>query len=211
VVRVETLDGVLLQVVRESPQHAAVLTSHGGLPATLPWPSAADEPVRPPDGLVAERAPGFSYDAPMYQDYRWVAMLDPVELADGLDHDSGEQAWPALLVDDLAEVEHAGRPAWEALVRPTQAYEPRCGCCPLLRTRAIDLLEYRDHPEHVLPVYPEGYRVRLDVGTGVCVSTEEIGGLTPGAGHDLRIEAVDEPMSDDLFQEPRRSWFRRRQ
>ena len=35
----------------------------------------------------------------MYQDYRWVAMLDPVELADGLDHDSGERAWPALVVD----------------------------------------------------------------------------------------------------------------
>jgi hypothetical protein len=147
----------------------------------------------------------------MYQDYRWVAMLDPVELADGLDHDSGERAGPALVVDALSEVEHAGRPAWEAVVRTTAAYEPRCGCCPLLRTRAIDLLEYRDHPEHVLPIYPDAYRVRLDVATGVCLSTEEIGGLTPGAGHDLRIEAVDEPMPDDLFGAPRRSWFRRRQ
>ena len=44
--------------------------------------------------------------------------------------------------------------------------------------------------------------MRLDVGTGVCVLTEEVGGLTPGAGHDLRIEAVDEPMDDDLFVEP---------
>ena len=96
-------------------------------------------------------------------------------------------------------------------MRTTAAYEPRCGCCPLLRTRAIDLLEYRDYPELVLPVYPDAYLVRLDVGTGVCVFTEEIGGMTPGAGHDLRIEAVDEPMADDLFVEPRRSWFRRRQ
>jgi hypothetical protein len=27
-------------------------------------------------------------------------------------------------------------------------------------------------------------------------------------GHDLRIEAVDEPMGDDLFVEPRRGLFR---
>jgi len=50
----------------------------------------------------------------------------------------------------------------------------------------------------------------LDVGTGVCVSTADIGGLTPGHGHDLTIEAVDEPMDDDLFARPRRGLFRRR-
>jgi hypothetical protein len=169
-----------------------------------------DEPVRRPDGLIAARERGFSYDAPMYQDYRWVAMLDPVELADGRDHDTGEPAWPALVVDDLTEVEHAGRPAWEAVVRTTPVYEPRCGCCPLLRTREIDLLEFADLPEYVLAQYPDAYRVRLDVGTGICVCTEEIGGLTPGRGHDLRIEAVDEPMDDDLFAAPRRGLFRRR-
>jgi hypothetical protein len=43
----------------------------------------------------------------------------------------------------------------------------------------------------------------------VCVSTEELGGPTPGRGHDLRIEAVDEPMGDDLFGRPRRGLFRR--
>jgi hypothetical protein len=50
--------------------------------------------------------------------------------------------------------------------------------------------------------------VRLDVETGVCVLTEEIGGPTPGKGHDLRIEAVDEPMDDGLFVQARRSSFR---
>jgi hypothetical protein len=206
VVRVETTDGELLQIVREPPPQVAVLTASGRGPGT--WPSGA-EPVRRPDGLIAARQPGFSYDAPMYQDYRWVAMLDPVELADGRDHDTGEPTWPALVVDDLTEVEHAGRPAWEAVVRTTPVYEPRCGCCPLLRTREIDLLEFADYPEYVLARYPDGYRVRLDVGTGVCVFTEEIGGLTPGRGHDLRIEAVDEPMDDDLFVPPRRGLFRR--
>ncbi len=63
----------------------------------------------------------------------------------------------------------------------------------------------------MLPAYPDAYRVRLDVGTVVRVFTEEIGGLTPGAGHDLRIEAVDEPMDYDLFVVPRRRWFRRGQ
>jgi hypothetical protein len=200
VVRVETLDGELLQIVREPPQQVG---------ASLPWPSTADEPVRRPDGLIAERAPGFLFDAPMFEDYRWVAMLDPVELADGRDHDSGDPAWPALVVDAVAEVEHAGRPAWEAVVRTTPAYEPRCGCCPLLRSREIDLLEFADYPEYILSAYPDAYRVRLDVGTGVCVSTEELGGLTPGAGHDLRIEAVDEPMAENLFVRPRRGLFRR--
>ena len=137
----------------------------------------------------------------MFQDYRWVAMLDPVELADGIDRDTEPTVAP-LVVEAVTEVEHAGRPAWEAVVATTPAYEPRCGCCPLLRTRDIDLLEYRDYPEYLLPVYPEAYRVRLDVGTGVCVFTDEIGGPTPGGGHDLRIEAVDEPMDDGLFEEP---------
>jgi len=204
VLRVESADGKLLQVVREPPQQIGVLTSGGGYAVGRPWPLPAEAPVLRSDGLVAERPAGLSYDAPMFKDYRWVAMLDPVELADGRDKESGAPDGPALAVDDLGEVEHAGRPAWEAVVRTTAAYEPRCGCCPLLRCREIDLLEFADYPELVLPVYPVAYRVRLDVGTGVCVFTEEIGGLTPGAGHDLRIEAVDEPMPDDLFVPPRR-------
>jgi len=175
VLRVEALDGALLQIVREPP----------GVRRAVP--------ILRPDGLVASRpAPWASgTDAPMHQDYHWVAMLDPAELAD-------------VGVGSLNEVEHGGRSAWEAVVSPTLSYEPRCGCCPLLRTRRIDLLEYADSPEHVLPAYPGAYRVRLDVETGVCVLTEEIGGPIPGKGHDLRIEAVDEPMDDGLFVRPSR-------
>lgn len=208
--RVETLHGELLQIVREAPRYAGVPLFETGSPAPPPSSLSPDEPVRRADGLIAERDAGSFHDAPMYQDYRWIAMLDPVELADGRDDDTGEPASPSLVVDDVTAVEHAGRPAWEAVVRPTPYYEPRCGCCPLLRTRAIDLLEFADWPDYVLPVYPDAYRVRLDVGTGVCVATEEIGGLTPGRGHDLRIEAVDEPMDDALFAQPRRGLFRRR-
>jgi hypothetical protein len=177
VLRVEGLDGGLLQIVREPPDVRRAV------------------PVLRPDGLVASRpAPWASgTDAPMHQDYHWVAMLDPAELAD---------------VDVQSEVAHHGRSAWEAVVSATPSYEPRCGCCPLLRTRRIDLLEYAGSPERVLPAYPDAFRVRLDVGTGICVLTEEIGGPTPGKGHDLCIEAADEPMADDLFVQPRRSSFR---
>jgi hypothetical protein len=211
--RVETLGGELLQVVREAGPTVSDLLTVGGGTALAPPPEDLT-PVFRTDGLVDER-PGdrWSFDAPMYQNYRWVAMLDPLELADGIDRES-DATVPALVVASVTEVEHAGRPAWEAIVRTTEAYEPRCGCCPLLRTRAIDLLEYRDYPDHVLSAYPDAYRVRLDVGTGVCVSTADIGGLTPGHGHDLSIEAVDEPMDDALFappRPPRRGVFRRRQ
>jgi hypothetical protein len=208
--RVETVDGALLQTGREPRRRIAVLAPDGGrtVEVARPGDAAAPEPRRRADGLVASRPEdGISFDDPMYQDYHWVAMLDPAELADpSRDAAPGESP---LVLDAVAEVEHGGRPAWEAVVRATAAYEPRCGCCPLLRTHRIDLLEYADHPEHVLPVYPEAYRVRLDERTGVCVLTEAIGGQRPGTGHDLRIEAVDEPMADDLFVEPRRGLFRR--
>jgi hypothetical protein len=189
--RVEALDGSLLQVVRDIPDRPRAV------------------PVLRPDGLVASRpAPWASgTDAPMHRDYHWVAMLDPAELADGLDPDTGLPV-PGLEVESVSEVRHGGRPAWEALVATTPAYEPRCGCCPLLRCRAVDQVEYGGDPQHVLSAYPDAYLVRLDVGTGVCVRTEEIGGLSPGKGHDLRIEAVDEPMEDALFSRPGRRPFR---
>jgi hypothetical protein len=208
--RVETLDGELLQVVRQSPQRVSVLTSDGGVPRELPWWTAGPSPELRPDGLVATRpdrlAWDFSLDAPMFQDYRWIAMLDPAELADGRDPES-EAVTRAVAVDTVTEVDHGGRPAWEAIVRTTPSYEPRCSCCPLLHSRESDLLEYG--PEGVQEDYPRGYRVRLDVGTGVCVLTEELGGTPRGiAGHDLRIEAVDEPMPDGLFR-PRSSQLSR--
>lgn len=207
--RVETLNGDLLQVVRESPPQVGVLTSSGrSYTATLPWWTAPEvpRPVLRADGLVAARPDRFaaeaSYDAPMYRDYFWVAMLDPVELADGHSPDA-DAVLPGTEIDSVVEVEHAGRPAWEAIVRPTPAYEPRCTCCSLLRSREVDLAEAESGAgdKIILTEYPECYRVRLDVGTGVCVLTEPIG-TDSVAGHDVRIEAVDEPMADELFRSP---------
>jgi hypothetical protein len=183
--RVETVEGRLLRIVRD------------------PRPSRPPDPVLRADGLVAVRPvdPGrFEvYDSPFYENYAWTAMLDPVELADGRDHEAGVRV-PGVAVEAVTEVVHAGRPAWEAVVRTLPGYDPRCSCCALLWSRESDLLEYG--PDGLRDSYPEAYRVRLDVGTGVCVLTEELDGSPRGRGHDLRIEAVDEPMPDSLFSGP---------
>ncbi|MGY1769646.1 hypothetical protein [Blastococcus sp. SYSU D00813] len=207
--RVETPDGALVQVVRDEPRRMGLLTDDGSS-ATVELLRAADvpSPRRRSDGLVAERpsSQGVSYDDPMYRDYRWVAALDPVELADGLEPGTGDRAGVALRVEGVAEVVHGGRPAWEAVVVTTDRYEPRCGCCSLLRDARIDRDEWGDWAErfgHL--VYPTATRVRLDVGTGVCVSTEDLDGTHTGEGLEVLIEAVDEPMDDALFVEPRRS------
>jgi hypothetical protein len=61
------------------------------------------------DGLVAVRPDGLSYDAPMHEGHDWVAMLDPVELADGRDPDAGAPTGsPALQVHSVTEVESLG-------------------------------------------------------------------------------------------------------
>ena len=120
--RVETLDGELVQVVRERGTQVGLLGPGGGRTVTLPWPADGPAPVARPDGLVAVRPDGLSYDAPMYQSYDWVAMLDPVELAGGRDPGAGTSAGaPGLEVDVVTEVEHSGRPVWEAYVRMTPA------------------------------------------------------------------------------------------
>jgi hypothetical protein len=175
------------------------------------WSEPVRAWLRRPDLLRVEDAAGRLLDVvrevgadhdPMWQDYRWVAELQPRELADGLDPGTREPARGAALeVDGLREVEHAGRPAWEALVSPTDRYEPRCGCCPLLRSRRIDDLEWGSVDDAV--EYPTAHLVRLDVRTGVCVWAEPLDGTFAGDTHDLRIEAVDEPMGDEVFARPR--------
>jgi hypothetical protein len=50
--------------------------------------------------------------------------------------------------------------------------------------------------------HPDAHRVRLDVGTGVCVANDQLGGTRSGTGEDSTIEAVDEPMGDELFPPP---------
>lgn len=121
-------------------------------------------PILRPDGLVAQRPPGFedrSPDDPMFQNYSWVAMLDPVELSHH------------VTLSDLAEVEHHDRKAWRALAVPVPGYEPRCGCCALLWSHISDSVELDDGsqgPDNgVFGPYPEFYVVTLDHATGMLV------------------------------------------
>ena len=200
--RVETLDGRLVQVQRDQPPGStgwmAFGDARGSWSTQRTWPADV-APELDSDGLVRVRPDSFAveYDAFFHEDYRWVAMLDPAELADG----NGPDAGPAVSVDALRAVEHHGRSAWEAELRPTDDYWPRCSCCELLDSRESARLRVEEggHEDPVDRVYPERHRVRLDVGTGVCVLTEELGGTTPGVVHDLRILGVDESLPDALF------------
>lgn len=151
--------------------------------------------VAPPlraDGLVAERPSDFdvSYDDPMYNDYTWVAMLDPVELS----HHT--------LVDEVRTARHHGREVWRARVRADEGYNPRCPCCVLLWSEiaARDSAEVDGVP--FVPDrdvgYPDGFDVALDVQTGVLVSLEPVGGDRSDLGIDVQILEVDADV-DGLF------------
>jgi hypothetical protein len=127
--------------------------------------------------------------------------------ADGHDGGSG------VTIEAVRAVDHHGREAWEAILRPTAVYDPRCPCCPLLLSEPIEDDGLGLRAEDPGFVYPGAHRLRLDVGTGVCVANEQLGGSRAGTGHEITIEAVDEPMGDELFPPPepaRRPRFLRR-
>lgn len=170
--RVEALDGTLLEAERQEPNRPRLLTSKGGgAQFVRPW-SFDTTPTFGDDGLVRRRPSEHEvkYDGPMLQDYRWVPF--------------------------------------------SSSYDSRCPCCALLfsaESQACDSAAGGPTPADGAPAYQyaDAHRITLDVGTGVCVRSEEIGGSRPGWGHEVAIEAVDEPMSDDLFPRRRRSLFRR--
>lgn len=125
-----------------------------------------DEEWEGPEGDLAER------DDPMYENYHWVAMLDPRELGAGVD------------LSDVREVTHHGRRAWAARCVPTEGYDPRCGCCPLLWCEVSDRDEYGDpdDPAAWTPTetYPEAYDVVLDHATGFVVGITPLGPTSRG-------------------------------
>lgn len=152
--------------------------------------------ARRPDGLVAERPQAWvdEHDDPMWSNYRWVAMLDPVELSHHVD------------VANLREDEVAGRPVWRADLRARPGYEPRCGgnCCELLWSEASWFSD-DDGPDdpHATPVppgtvFPDHYDVALDVGTGVVVRLHPVGGTAGRLWLEVDIVEVDADL-DDVF------------
>ena len=123
-----------------------------------------------PDGLVAERPELSDDDGLFWNNYSWVAMLDPVELSHH------------VAVIDCREDEIADRPVWRARLVAEDGYEPRCGgnCCELLYSEAGLLADFRDLSE--VPerwrgrTYPDAHDVALDVETGIVVRLHPVGG-----------------------------------
>lgn len=154
-----------------------------------PEPEPEPEVVLRPDGLVARRPEDWHYDHgdPMWQDYRWTAMLDPAELSQGVD------------VSEVVATTLRGRLTWSAACRPLlgagedweNGYTPRCGCCPLLDGPASRILEYgREDPTLTSGDLATVYRVHLDVQTGIVVDITPLDGLD-GTGLSNEIHAVD--------------------
>lgn len=138
--------------------HATPITRDDGLVLVRPdqdeWQIATGQPKA--DLEAAD---------PMYDNYVWVAMLDPWELARGVD------------LSRLRETTHHGRRAWAARCVPTEAYAPRCGCCELLWSEVSVWAEYEAGGPQPAPEerYPEAYEVVLDHATGFVVSLVPVG------------------------------------
>jgi hypothetical protein len=147
-------------------------------------------PALRPDGLVAVRPDEvlIQYDDPMYRDYTWVAMLDPVELS----HHTR--------IAELSSGRRGTREVWRSRVWADEGYEPRCGCCALLWSAISERDEAAiggptwaaDHPD---VTYPDGFRVALDVQTGVLVELVPVGGDRPDDTIEVDIHAVDASVS----------------
>ena len=142
--------------------------------APVPLSLAGQDPTGRPTGPWE---PTHGDDGLFWRDYAWVAMLDPVELS----HD--------VEVSDVRVGEWVGRPTWEARVRPLADYEPRCGCCSLLRSPIVDREEWGDR--FVDHGYPDHHEVALDVQTGVVVRQHPVGGEEGGAWLENDILEVD--------------------
>ncbi|MEO5832475.1 MAG: hypothetical protein ABJA16_10720 [Nakamurella sp.] len=195
-VRVERLDGRLVQ-------SDWCRAPGAGLPAL------DGDPTFRADGLVARRPGSWDvperFDDPMFQTYRWVAMLHPFELADGVSSDDEggwSPLWPPIeVVDGPREVDHHGRPAWEAQLVTTPAYAARCSCCPLLDgAQAARRLAETDGVIGRPGDRPIAWLIRLDRGTGVVVALTEIGGSSHSGGWSMTIEAVDGELPRELFR-----------
>ncbi|MGK2884763.1 MAG: hypothetical protein ACSLE8_08295 [Rhodococcus sp. (in: high G+C Gram-positive bacteria)] len=195
--RVEAHDGTVLETYRATKPFDGAMTKSGDGPwMATPgrWPSVL-APVTDEDGLVSEFPfdegyPFVDWDDPLYEGYRWVPMLNPIELS-RTPHDLSELA-TVVELSEVTVVEHHGRLAWEVTARPTAAYDPRCTCCPLL-TGMFD-----DETGVWNPGPP--VTVRLDVQTGICVY---IGPAAVDPTHDCDLDVtiigVDQRMDDALF------------
>jgi hypothetical protein len=167
--------------------HDELIADEPGSSTATAWAVSTGGPA-PDDEAPPALESVFRPDDPMYQDYTWVAMLDPFELS----HHTR--------IANLAEGSRGGRDVWRARVWAEDGYEPRCGCCPLLWSEISERDEasnggptWREgHPE---VVYADGFDVALDVQTGVLVELRPRGGDRPDDTIDVDIHAVDASIS----------------
>ncbi|BCW82007.1 hypothetical protein NicSoilC5_40260 [Arthrobacter sp. NicSoilC5] len=135
-------------------------------------------PVYDDAGLVRRR-PEAAYGEPGFGNGRFSAALDPVELAGNAPVPIEFPGSNALDIRKVGYSDHEGRTVLEAVVVPNAAYRPADPAAPLC--------------------LPGRSLLRVDVNTGVCVSSQSLEPETEGYGHWIRIIAVDEYMLDDLF------------
>ena len=131
------------------------------------------------DGGLVRRRPEAAYGEPCFGNGRFAAALDPVELAGNAPVPIEFPNTNAVELGAITTVDHEGRPALETIVVPNAAYKPGDRETPLCR--------------------PGRNLIRIDTGTGVCVSSRSLEDGSKDFGHWLRILAVDEYMLDDLF------------
>lgn len=178
--RVETLEGQVLFRSLKVNESKELLFISGNRKSWLLAPGLT-YPVYDDDGLVMRR-PEALYGEPSYGDARFAAALDPVELAGS--EPIPLERWPfgnPAKIEDLAMIEHQGRPCVEAVLTPNYSYQPTFKDAPLL--------------------FPGRTAVLIDLGTGICVASQSLDGPTRGAGHWLVLHGIDEYMLDDLFAE----------
>ena len=144
-------------------------------------------PVYDDAGLVRRR-PEAAYGEPSFGNAHFAAALDPVELAGSAPVPMEFPSANAVELGPITEVTHEGRQALETVVVANPGYRPLDPAFPLC--------------------FPGRTRLRIDVGTAVCVECESMDDVGPspkqsadskGKGHRIRILAVDEYMLDDLF------------
>ncbi|HJV99267.1 MAG TPA: hypothetical protein VJ617_09255 [Arthrobacter sp.] len=131
------------------------------------------------DGGLVRRRPEAAYGEPGFGNGRFSAALDPVELAGNAPVPLEFPGSNAVEIAEVRRTEQDGRQVLEAIVSPTAAYHAADPAAPLCM--------------------PGSNRVRIDLETGVCVSSQSLEDATPDYGHWLRVIAVDEYMLDDLF------------
>jgi hypothetical protein len=131
------------------------------------------------DGGLVRRRPQAAYGEPCFGNGRFAAALDPVELAGSAPVPIEFPNTNAVELGTVTAVDHEGRPALETTVIPNAAYKPSDPAGPLCR--------------------PGRNLIRVDLGTGVCVSSRWLEDDSKDFGHWLRILGVDEYMLDDLF------------